>query len=156
MVEDTVSASAKPVSRSDGKSDVGLVAYSIDKSLYDEENRRTCNRNHAGEVTSWGISAGGPCPARFLDRSQIAQTANEAQASEKRINSHLSTHWDIALWRHATPEQHEQVMKRIAERYAERYGVLVVYAVHAPSGEGSEHNWHGHLAPTMRRVTPDP
>ncbi len=44
-------------------------------------------------------------------------------------------------------------MRGIATRYAERYNVLVVYAVHPPSGQGSDDNWHGHLAPTMRRVT---
>jgi hypothetical protein len=56
------------------------------------------------------------------------------QASETRSNAQFSNHWDIGLWRNGTPEQREAVMRRIATRYMERYGTLVVYAVHAPTG----------------------
>lgn len=148
-------ANSKPVSRANGKSYVGLVAYLIDQPIYDEYNKRTCNRNHAGEVESWGVVAGGPCPASFLDKSKIDGTANNYELYDTRVNAHLSNHIDFALWRHGTKEQNEELTRRIAQRYADRYKVMVVYSVHAPSGEGSNDNDHGHLAPTTSRVTKD-
>jgi hypothetical protein len=61
----------------------------------------------------------------------------------------------IGLWRNATPKQHQAVMEKIARNASERYGATVTWAIHEPSGEGSEDNWHGHLAMNMRRVTPN-
>jgi hypothetical protein len=146
-------ANVKSISRGKGKTYVGLVAYATGQKLQNPETGRQDKRNHPGDVVSWGIVAPSHAPSWFNDKSQIERLAQAVQASETRSNAQFSNHWDIALWRNGTPEQHEQLARRISERYVERYGTLVVYAVHAPSGEGSEHNWHLHLAPNMRRMT---
>jgi hypothetical protein len=142
----------KSISRGKGKTFVGAIAYITGEPIYDQENRRVCYRGHPGEVKSWGMVAPSPAPARFSDKIKISNVANEVQASETRTNSQFSNHWDIASWRHFTPDQHEALARRIATRYMERYGVFVCYAVHEPSGQGSEDNWHIHLIPNMRRV----
>jgi hypothetical protein len=146
-------ANVKSISRGKGKTYVGLVAYATGEKLQNPETGRQDKRNHPGDVVSWGIVAPSHAPSWFADKSQIERLAQAVQASETRSNAQFSNHWDIALWRNGTPEQHEALARRISERYVERYGTIVVYAVHAPSGEGSEHNWHLHLAPNMRRVT---
>lgn len=146
-------AEVRGVSRGDRKSAVGLASYITGKKLYDEENQRGCYRGHPGDVLAWGTIAPPNAPPYLTDPEQLAKAWNDAQRAETRINSHLANHWDIGLWRKATPEQNRAVMQRIAERTSEKYGVMVTWAVHAPSGEGSEHNLHGHLAMNMRRVT---
>jgi hypothetical protein len=148
-------ANVKSISRGKGKTYVGLVAYATGEKLQNPETGRQDKRNHPGDVVSWGVVAPSHAPSWLTDKTQIERLAQAVQASETRSNAQFSNHWDIALWRNGTPEQHEALARRISERYVDRYGTLVVYAVHAPSGEGSEHNWHLHLAPNMRRITED-
>jgi hypothetical protein len=148
-------ANVKSISRGKGKTFVGAVSYITGEPIYDQENKRTCYRGHPGDVLAWGVVAPELAPARFCDKLQIDKVANEVQASETRSNAQFANHWDIALWRNATPEQNQTLMRRMAERYSERYGVFVCYAVHAPSGEGSDKNFHGHLVPNMRRIDAD-
>jgi MobA/MobL family protein len=148
-------AQVRGVSRGDSKSAVGLASYITGKKLYDEENQRGCYRGHPGDVLAWGTAAPSGAPSYLTDPDQLAKAWNDAQRAEKRVDSHLANHWDIGLYRGGTVEGHRQVMERIAEQTSQRYGIMVTWAVHAPSGEGSEHNWHGHLAMNMRRVSPE-
>lgn len=148
-------AEVRGVSRGDSKSAVGLASYITGQKLYDEENQRGCYRGHPGDVLAWGTLAPSGAASYLTDPDQLAKAWNDAQRAETRVNSHLANHWDIGLYRDGTIEGHRQVMQRIAEQTSQRYGVMVTWAVHAPSGEGSEHNWHGHLAMNMRRVTPE-
>ena len=146
-------ANVKSISRGKDKTYVGLVAYATGEKLQNPETGRQDKRNHPGDVVSWGIVAPEHAPSWFTDKKQIERLAQAVQASETRSNAQFGNHWDIALWRNGTPEQHEALARRISQRYVERYGTLVIYAIHAPSGQGSEHNWHLHLAPNMRRIT---
>jgi hypothetical protein len=132
---------------------VGLAAYITGKKLYDEENQRGTYRGHPGDVLSWGTIAPSWAPSYLTDPEHLAKAWNDAQRSEKRVDSHLANHWDIGLWRNATPERNRNLMEKIARNVTERYGIMVTWAVHEPSGEGSEHNFHGHLAMNMRRIT---
>ena len=145
-------ANVKSISRGKGKTFVGAVAYITGEPIYDQENKRTCYRGHPGEVVGWFMVAPECAPQRFRDKLQIDRVANEVQASESRTNAQFSNHWDVASWRHFTPEQHMALAERIATRYMERYKVMVVAAVHEPSGQGSADNWHIHLVPNMRRI----
>jgi MobA/MobL family len=138
-----------------GKSAVGLAAYITGEYIYDEENKRTCYRGHPGEVKGWGTLAPAAGPSYLTNKDQLGKAWNDAQRAETRSNSHLANHWVIGLWRNATPGQHQAVMEKIAKQASERYRVMVTWAVHEPSGEGSDDNWHGHLAMNMRRVTPE-
>ena len=149
------SASVHSVSRGSGKSAVGLAAYITGEYIYDEENKRTCYRGHPGEVKGWGTVAPAMGPSYLTVKGQLGKAWNDAQRAETRSNSHLANHWVIGLWRNATAEQHQAVMEKIAKQVSDRYGVMVTWAVHEPSGEGSDANWHGHLAMNMRRVTPE-
>ena len=118
------------------------------------ETGRQDKRNHLGDAGFRGaLRHLSTPPSWFTDKKQIERLAQAVQASETRSNAQFGNHWDIALWRNGTPEQHEALARRISQRYVERYGTLVIYAIHAPSGQGSEHNWHLHLAPNMRRIT---
>lgn len=147
-------ARVERVSRSDGKSAVGLVAYVTGQQLKDEETGVWCKRNHAGEVLGWGTEAPFRSPAYLTDPAHLAEAWNNAQRAETRKNSHLANHENLALSAKFGEEDHIAVMRTIAGCMVERYGVMVTWAVHKPPEHGDQRNWHGHLAYNMRRITP--
>src|SRR4051812_1331701 len=104
-------ANVKSISRGSGKSAVGLASYITGQTLYDQENQRNTYRGHPGDVLAWGTVAPAGAPAYLTDPEQLAKAWNDAQAAEKRINSHLANHWDIGLYRGGTVEGHRQVME---------------------------------------------
>jgi len=148
-------AHVEGISRGSGKSAVGLVAYVTGQSLKDEETGVWCKRNHPGEVLAWGTEAPFRSPVYLTDAAQLSRAWNDAQRAEKRINSHLANHENLALTDKFGADDHIAVMKAISGRMVERYGVMVTWAVHKPTDHGDDRNWHGHLAYNMRRITPE-
>lgn len=148
-------AHVERVSRGDSKSFVGLVSYITGEKLKDEQTGRWCTRNHPGEVLGWGIAAQDTAPAFYTNTKKLSEIANQLQAAETRINSHLGNHENLALSDKFGEQDHLEVMAEIARRYTERYGVVTVWSVHKPTDHGDDRNWHGHLASNMRRVGAD-
>jgi hypothetical protein len=143
------------VSRSEGKSAVGLAAYMTGETLKDERTGTWCKRNHPGEVSGWGTVAPSGAQAYLTDDDQLGKAWNAVEASEKRINSHVANHWNLASSREFAESDHIDVAQRMAREISQRYGVMVTWAVHKPTDHGDDRNWHIHLGYNMRRVGPE-
>ena len=85
-----------PVSRSEGKSAVGLAAYMTGETMKDERTGTWCKRNYPGEVLGWGTVAPPSSPAYLSDDKQLSKVWNAVEASETPINSHVANHWNLA------------------------------------------------------------
>lgn len=143
------------VSRSEGKSAVGLAAYMTGESLKDERTGLWCTRNHPGEVLDWGTTAPSFAPTYLTDENQLGKAWNDVERSEKRVDSHTANHWNVGSSREFAESDHIAVAQKMAEAITDRYGVMVTWAVHKPTDHGSDDNWHIHLGYNMRRVTED-
>lgn len=154
-IGDQYHAHVKAVSRGSGNSAVGLAAYVTGERLYDEENKRTAFRNHAGEVEHCVTKAPDWAPEYLTNPKQLGRAWNDVQKSETRVNSHLANHDNIGIPHCFDSQAREWVMHRIARAYVDRYQVMVTAALHKPTDHGDDRNWHLHIAHNMRRITPE-
>ena len=109
----------------------------------------------SGEAPPGGEAPGpssGPSPEVRLDRSALW---NAAEAAEARKDARVAHELRIALPHETTPEARREMVLAFSHSLADRYGVAVDYAVHAPSRDGDQRNHHVHLLLTTRAVTPD-
>ncbi len=146
-------ASMDVVSRSQGRSAVGIASYVTGQRMKNTETGVWAKRNHPGDVLEFGTTAPEGAPDFLTDNKKLAEAWNAAQAAETRINSQLARHFNIALSREWSVPDQVEVMEDIAQNITDRYGVMTTWAVHAPTGHGDERNSHGHVVFNMREVT---
>ena len=79
---------------------------------------------------------------------------NEAERAENRSNSRVAREYEIALPCELTQTQRLDLVRGFATEIADRYGVAVDFAIHAPHRAGDERNHHAHLLATTRVVEP--
>lgn len=152
--------SSKPVSRSTGRSAVAAAAYRTADVLTNERDGLTHDyRQRKGvEHTETVMPDGGPA-----DRSALW---NAAEAAEKRKDARTAREWVLAIPSELVPrDQRERdlirgspdhdLVREFAQALAQRYGVAVDVAIHAPDREGDRRNWHAHLLATTRQVSRD-
>ena len=85
-------------------------------------------------------------------RSQILW--NAAELAEKRKDARLGREIVLALPSELSPTERKVLAAEMAQHIADRYGVAVDAAIHAPSRHGDERNWHVHMLVSARRITP--
>ena len=77
---------------------------------------------------------------------------NRAEAAENRKNSNVAREVLVALPHELNEAQRLELVQRITAELAQRYGTAGTAAIHAPSREGDQRNWHTHILMTTRRV----
>ena len=85
------------------------------------------------------------------DREQLW---NAAEQAENRSNSRVAREYEIALPHELTRPQRLELVRSFAAEIADRHGVAVDFAIHAPHRAGDERNWHAHLLATTRVIEP--
>ena len=148
-------AHIKTVSRSNGDSAVGCVAYITGQVLKDWETGRWCKRNHDGEVLAWGTVIPEFAPTYLGERADLEKAWNHVQQSEKRVNSQLANHWNVGSHYLLSEEDHIEIGRTIAQRLTDRYQVMVTWGVHKPPPHGNDKNWHIHFCHNMREIGHD-
>jgi hypothetical protein len=133
------------MTRSAGRTAVGIVAYATGQRMKDNETGKWCKRNHPGDVLEWGTTIPPNAPAWLADKEKLSDAWNASTAAEKRKDSELAKHWNIALPRQSTPDQQGELMRGMAQKITDRYGVMVTWAVHEAPEHGDDRNAHGHL-----------
>ncbi|AMB48405.1 Ti-type conjugative transfer relaxase TraA [Methylobacterium sp. AMS5] len=145
--------SMKQVSRASGRSAVASAAY---RSAERMENRRDGQvHDYTGRhgVTHTEIVLPEGAQAEWAkDRSALW---NAAEAAERRKDARVAREYEIALPHELLPEARVALAREFAGVVADRYGVAVDMAIHAPHGETDARNHHAHLLATTRRVTPE-
>jgi MobA/MobL family len=141
--------SVKPISRSAGRSVVAAAAYRFGVLLEDRETllRHDYTRRSGVEATFIVTPKNAPSWSQDLEHLW-----NEAQNADTRKNSRLARECELALPNEVSAAARENIARAFADHLVERYGVGVAVAVHAPSRQGDERNYHAHILFTTRSL----
>lgn len=141
--------SMKTVSRSAGRSATAAAAYRAGVKIVD---RRT------GEIHDFTCKSGVLGAAVVLPQGGTmprAELWNRIEEHHKRKDAVLAREIVIALPAELGQDDREHLALGYARELADRYGVAVDVALHAPGKEGDERNWHAHILMTACHVSPD-
>ncbi|MGP4805460.1 Ti-type conjugative transfer relaxase TraA [Agrobacterium cavarae] len=145
--------SAKPVSRSGGRSAVAAIAYRTASLLTNERDGLTHDFTAKKGVVHSEIVLPGDVEADWaLDRSALW---NAAERAERRRDSRVAREFEIALPHELSADARLSLARAFAQDLADRYGAAVDFAIHVPQGKSDIRNVHAHVMMTTREVTPD-
>lgn len=120
------------------------------------ENSRTGEihdyRRKHGIIDSFAFFPDGIDTSWVMDSEQLWNAVEEA---EKRKDARLGREIVLALPSELSPTERKAVTAEMAQHVADRYGVAVDAAIHAPSGKGDDRNFHVHMLVSARRITPN-
>ena len=158
--------SVKPISRGAGQSIVAAAAYRHGCRM---EDKRT------GEVHDYSRKRGVTVSATFFpsdvdcswatesdchDESPLQRVFrssqilwNTAELAEKRKDARLGREIVLALPSELSPTERKALAAEMAQHVADRYGVAVDVAIHAPNRQGDDRNFHVHMLVSARRIT---
>lgn len=142
------------MSRSSGQSAVASAAYRSGQVLEDQTIAKTFDyQNKQGiEVTKILVPQNQETPEWVFDRETLW---NEVEKSEKRKNSTVAREVLVALPHELSKDQREELTAEFSQWLANKYQVIVDMAVHEPSKEGDDRNYHAHIMMTPRQIEED-
>jgi Ti-type conjugative transfer relaxase TraA len=144
------------ISRGKGRSAIAAAAYRSGTALTNEATGKRhdySRRVGSGEIdpAETGILLPDGVSADWaLDRGQLW---NAAERAERRKDSRVATEILLALPAELDRAQRRALTTQYAQLLADRYGVAVDYAIHAPGKAGDPRNHHAHLLMTTRRIS---
>ncbi|MGJ7043202.1 Ti-type conjugative transfer relaxase TraA [Shinella sp. BE166] len=142
--------SAKPISRSSGRSAVASAAYRCAVRLTNERDGLVHDFTRKGGVEHTEIVLPEGVLADWaLDRSALW---NAAEFAENRKDARVAREFEIALPHELSAEGRLEVARTFAQDLASRYGAAVDFAIHAPHEQGDIRNYHAHVMMTTRQV----
>lgn len=137
----------KPVSRGEGRSATAAAAYRAGVFLKDERTgevhdyTRKQGVEHTELVFPHGVN---------MSREELW---NAAEGAEKRKDARIAREFEIALPAELSKEQRRELATDFAKNLVERYGVAADIAMHEPSRNGDQRNYHAHILITTRKIT---
>lgn len=144
------------VSRSSGRNAPASAAYRAGERLrnertgavYDHRNRRDVLHKEIFLPTSLQRA-----DARLDWARDRASLWNAAERTESREDSRVAREYLVALPAELPAAQRVELARAFSREIADRYGVAVDLAVHAPRPFGDPRNHHAHLLSSTRAVT---
>ena len=144
-------ATCKPISRGNGHSVTAKAAYIGCKKITDSRTGNKFDYTRKKGFLGGGIVL--PDDINLdIDSSELW---NRAEESEKRKDARVGREWEISLPHELNEEQRSLLAKAITMEIANRYKVACEYALHAPSKEGDQRNFHVHIVSTTRKINQD-
>ena len=144
-------AHIKSFSRGKGESSMAAAAYRAGVDLVDTQTREIHRYSLRRGVVSFRMLAPKGAPDWCLDIHRFWQ-ANEA--AESRANARVGRELEVSLPSELSPEAREALALALGQMLVDRYGCVVLVAVHAPSERGDQRNFHTHLLMSARQVGP--
>lgn len=164
----TYHLSAKPISRSAGRSATAAAAYRAGCEITD---------TRTGQVHDYARKAGVLYTKLVLPEGDTAERAafwNGIEMHHKRGDAVLAREVEVSLPTELTPEQRQVLAMGFARELADRYGVAADLALHAPRtvtdkelaanpnmhhetdaiGRRHNGNWHAHILLSACHVSP--
>ena len=146
------------VSRSNGRNAPASAAYRSGEQIrnertgvvYDHRNRRDVLHKEIILPTQLGR----PDPSLDWARDR-ASLWNAVERIESRADSRVAREYLVALPAELPSAQRVELARAFSREIADRYGVAVDLAVHAPRPFGDPRNHHAHLLSSTRTVTRD-
>ena len=147
--------SVKPVSRGGGRSATAASAYRAAELVHDQSTGQAFDYTRKRGVEHAEIVLPTEAAQRDINWARDREALwNEAERAENRSNSRVAREYEIALPCELTPGQRLDLVRGFATGIADRYGVAVDFAIHAPHRAGDERNHHAHLLATTRVIEP--
>lgn len=143
-------ASTTPLSRRSGRSAIAAAAYRAGCRLVDARTGREHDYSRKRGVESSALILP---DGESIDRELLWSAAERAEA---RKDARTAREWVLALPSELDAPERIELAHAFARELAQRYGVAVDVAIHAPHREGDDRNHHAHLLCTTRRVERDP
>lgn len=145
-------AHIKNFSRGKGESATAAAAYRAGIDIQDTGTRILHQYSRRKGVISYHMlaPAGAPMwcsdPAAFFDA---------CERWESRSNAIVARELEVSLPHEMTREQRQALALSLGQLLVDRYQVVVLAALHAPSSTGDDRNFHVHLLMSSRRVGVD-
>jgi hypothetical protein len=147
---------AKPVSRAGGRSATAASAYRSAELVHDHTTGETFDYTRKRGMEHAEIVLPTECAKRDINWARDREVLwNAAERAENRSNSRVAREYELALPHEMTREQRVELVRAFSQGLADRYGVAVDFAIHAPHREGDERNHHAHLLTTTRSIEAD-
>jgi hypothetical protein len=147
--------SVKPVSRGDGRSATAASAYRAAELVHDHTTGQTFDYTRKRGVEHAEIVLPTEAARRDINWARDREALwNEAERAENRSNSRVAREYEIALPHELTRAQRLELVQGFAAEIANRHGVAVDFAIHAPHWAGDGRNHHAHLLATTRVIEP--
>jgi hypothetical protein len=144
-------ANLKAFSRGKGESSVAAAAYRAGIDLTDTTKRIEHRYSQRKGVRAFHMLAPIGAPAWCLD-ANVFWDANEAW--ESRANARVARELEVSLPNELDDEQREQLAIALGQELVGRFNAVVLVAIHEPSAEGDQRNFHVHLLMSARQVGP--
>lgn len=139
--------SVKPVQRSKGRTATAAAAYRAGVCLKDERTgevhdyTRKQRIEHTELIFPSGVN---------MNREELW---NAAESSEIRKDGTPAREYEIALPSELTADARRELAHNFGNILVQKYGAAVDIAIHAPSRNGDQRNFHAHILATTRRFT---
>ena len=145
--------SVKPISRSGGRSATAAAAYRSGELVHDLTSDEVFDytRKRGVEYTEIVL----PTFAAKLDINWARDRQalwNAAERCENRSNSRVAREYELALPHEMNKAQRVELVQAFSQSLADRFGVAVDIAIHAPHRNGDTRNHHAHLLTTTRMI----
>lgn len=139
--------SLKAIQRSKGRSATASAAY---------RSRARITDNRTGKTYDFSRRKGVEESLIFTpDNSPISRADlwNMAEAAERRKDGITAREYELALPSELDAEGRKNLTKNFCVFLMKKYGVAVDAALHAPTREGDQRNFHAHVMVTTRRYS---
>src|SRR6202142_2749099 len=138
--------SVKPISRAAGRSATAAAAYRAAEKIHDETPGQVFDYTRKRGVEHTEIVLPTEAARRDINWARDRQQLwNAAEAAENRSNSRVAREYELALPHELNREQRVELVRAFSKDLADRYGVGVDFAIHAPHRSGDERNHHAHI-----------
>lgn len=144
-------AHIKSFSRGKGESSVAAAAYRAGIDLTDTTKRIDHRYSQRKGVRGFHMLAPKGAPDWCRD-PKVFWDANEAW--ESRANARVARELEVSLPSELDDTQREQLALALAQELVDRFHVVVLAAIHEPSAQGDQRNFHVHLLMSARQVGP--
>jgi len=144
------------VARSAGRSAPGAAAYRSGERIVDTRSGRVYDYSKRQDVLHKEITLPSNLAHGEASWAQNRATLwNTAEQAEHRRNSRVAREYLLALPHELDAGQRVTLSRALAHDIADRYGVAVDAAIHAPRAGGDQRNFHLHLLTTTREIHAD-
>ena len=137
--------SLKAIQRSKGRSATASAAYRSRAKITDERTGKLYDYSRRKGVEESQIFT--------PDGSEISREElwNLAEQAERRKDGITAREYELAIPSELDAEARKNLTKNFCSYLMDKYGVAVDAAIHAPSLEGDQRNFHAHVMVTTRR-----
>jgi ATP-dependent exoDNAse (exonuclease V) alpha subunit len=147
--------SVKPVSRGGGRSATAASAYRAAELVHDHTTGQTFDYSRKRGVEHSEIVLPTAAAKRDINWARDREALwNAAERAERRSNSRVAREYELALPHELSRPQRLELVRAFAAEIANRHGVAVDFAIHAPHREGDHRNHHAHVLATTRVIEP--